>query len=100
MLGMEERGYQKIAVSNTFEPGKRYMGINTTFSTPEGQLLELQFHTPTSNAINKSTHDMYEAMRVLPKGPEREYLNQQIIKTAAGIPIPPGIKQAVPNFKR
>jgi uncharacterized Zn-binding protein involved in type VI secretion len=81
MKSLEGGGYEKIRVKNTFGPDKQYQGINTNFLSPEGQVFELQFHTPESfNVKQNLTHGLYEELRILPNdSPKRVELEQQII---------------------
>jgi len=65
MAEMERMGYQKERVKNTFEEGKAYVGINTTFRK-DGQDFELQFHTPESLHVKETlNHKLYEVRREL-----------------------------------
>jgi hypothetical protein len=77
-------------------------GINVQLAAPDGQLFELQFHTPESTAAKALSHDPYETVRVLEKrvasgeltveqaraiaGP----LEERIRAIFVGLPIPPG----------
>jgi hypothetical protein len=100
MSKLESLGYEKVAVKNTFEEGSRYMGINTTFKSPEGQIFELQFHTPESfNVKQNLTHGLYEEFR-LPSttNARRIELQQEMNRITGTITIPPGIRTSVPNF--
>ena len=92
MASLKAQGYTQVKFSNTFKPGKSYMGINITYRTPEGYEFELQFHTPASfqmkDAVN---HPLYEKQRVLPrKSQQFEELNRQMIQNSSSVPIPPG----------
>jgi YD repeat-containing protein len=91
MSAMQEQGYQLTVLRNTFKDGQPYKGINTTYLTPEGEMFELQFHTPTSfkmkDVIN---HPLYEQQRVLPRtDPAWTDLRNQMIENSASVPIPP-----------
>lgn len=93
MENLQAQGYQQIALRNSFKSGQPYPGINTNYLTPEGQVFELQFHTPSSfymkDAIN---HHLYEQQRLLPDlHPQREILREQMIQNSAAVPIPPGV---------
>lgn len=93
MSSMREQGYEQLSLSNTFKPGRPYLGINSTYLTPEGQMFELQFHTPTSFEMKDVVnHPLYEQQRVLPKtDPMWSTLRQQMIQNSSTVPIPPGV---------
>jgi hypothetical protein len=100
MKQLEDAGYTKVKVKNTFKSGSPYKGINTTFRTPDGQPFELQFHTPESfHAKQNLTHSMYEELRLLPgDSPKAEKLLKEIKAVSdKNVPIPDGIQEAVPN---
>jgi hypothetical protein len=100
MKQLEDAGYTKVKVKNTFKSGSPYKGINTTFRTPDGQPFELQFHTPESfHAKQNLTHSMYEELRLLPgDSPKAEKLLKEIKAVSdENVPIPDGIQEAVPN---
>jgi hypothetical protein len=101
MKQLEDAGYTKVKVKNTFKPGSPYKGINTTFKTPDGQPFELQFHTPESfNTKQNLTHGMYEELRLLPgDSPKAEKLLEQIRTVSDNnVPVPDGIQEIIPNF--
>jgi hypothetical protein len=101
MKQLEDAGYTKVKVKNTFKPGSPYKGINTTFRAPDGQPFELQFHTPESfNTKQNLTHGMYEELRLLPgDSPKAEKLLEQIrVVSDENVPIPDGIQEIVTNF--
>lgn len=102
MASLEEAGYEKMKVSNTFQEGNAYMGINTVFKTPEGTPFELQFHTPESFNIKQNiNHALYEQARVLsPDDPMVQQINDQMIQNSSTIKIPDNILNDIPNFKR
>lgn len=92
LSGLKAQGYQQIALNNTFKAGRPYLGINSTYLTPEGQMFELQFHTPASFQMKDFVnHPLYELQRVLPKtDPVWQSLQQQMIQNSSTVPIPPG----------
>jgi hypothetical protein len=101
MKGLENQGYEKVLVKNTFVEGQPYKGINTTFRSPDGQLFELQFHTPQSFDVKQNlTHALYEQARVLPAGSqERAAIGAQMKNISDSVQIPKGIQEQVPNFR-
>ncbi|MDI1464845.1 toxin glutamine deamidase domain-containing protein [Catellatospora sp. KI3] len=77
--GLEADGYQLTTLKNFFRPGNRFHGLNATFTSPDGQMFEVQFPTAESFRAWELTHHAYEVMRQaspddnddLPDGPDR-----------------------------
>lgn len=66
---------------NYYGPGDAYDGYNTVYQhKTTGDRFELQLHTKKSLEIKNEVHDLYKKARVLPKGPERTALDQQMTK--------------------
>jgi len=66
MQKLEQMGYEKLAVTNSFnKKDTPYKGINTTFAR-DGQKFEVQFHTPESYQVKEATHGLYDIRRDLP----------------------------------
>lgn len=61
---LEEQGLTFTKVSNTWYEGSSYKGINCNFKDNEGNIVELQFHTPISLKIKNINHDLYEKQKV------------------------------------
>ena len=57
-----ENGYSLDFRRNSWN-NSQYKGLNTRWRTPEGQLVEIQFHTPESFAAKQLTHKAYERIR-------------------------------------
>jgi hypothetical protein len=62
---LEKQGYTVPRLKNTWPlEGNPYKGINVQLVTPDGQKMELQFHTPESFWLkDEGTHDLYEEKR-------------------------------------
>jgi hypothetical protein len=61
---MQLNGYRMIYSKNHWRYDPEYKGTNTRWLTPEGQLFEVQFHTPESyDAKQEITHKSYERIR-------------------------------------
>jgi hypothetical protein len=61
---LEGLGYTMIYSKNHWRDDPEYKGINSRWTTPEGQRFELQFHTPESlHAKQEITHPSYERIR-------------------------------------
>lgn len=97
---LEEQGYKVVKVKNTFKAGAPYKGVNTQVVAPNGQIFELQFHTPQSFDVKQNvTHGLYERFRVLPDGnPEKAAIGQQMRASAAQVADPPGLADALGRF--
>jgi hypothetical protein len=68
-----------------------YKGVNSTFTTPEGQVFELQFHTPESFAMKSELHAMYEEWRASGTTPERRAELEAIMRDNFNtVPVPEG----------
>ena len=99
--GLRARGFLPYVdngvpyIKNYFhdEPGNSYRGINANFVDPNnGQVFEVQFHTPQSLDVAEAQHPVYDALRKMdPKSPE--YAKGQADMQAAfdAVVIPPGI---------
>ena len=94
MTSLQAQGYEQTALSNTFKAGRPYLGINSTYLTPGGDMFELQFHTPTSFQMKDVVnHPLYELQRTLPgarSNPMWQPLQEQMIQNSTAVPIPPG----------
>jgi hypothetical protein len=94
MESLDQQGYQLTKVWNQFKDGVAYKGVNATYQTPDGQLFELQFHTPVSLETKQVVnHPLYEQQRLLQRGdPQWNALNQQMIQNSNAVPIPVGAR--------
>ena len=61
---LEDDGCEALKVKNTFKERQPYKGINCSFDR-DGQIFELQFHTPDSYAMKHQNHPLYEFSREL-----------------------------------
>ncbi len=92
---LESKGYKKIGLKNTFQEGAIYKGINSNFETPNGQIIEVQFHTPESfNVKQNVNHPVYEEYRLLdPRDPKAVELKNQMIANSDTVDLPPNIEK-------
>lgn len=93
---LRDKGYEMVRVKN-FWMDKRnpYNGINCTFRASDGQLFEVQFHTPESYALKDSRqmHGLYEEARKDHTTPgRRAELNKRMFELSAQLEIPIGIE--------
>jgi hypothetical protein len=99
---LESEGNKIIKLKNTWlDETSSYKGINVQMQSPDGQVFELQFHTPESFwAKDEGTHAIFEQMRKVPKGsPEWEALNEQQMEIARKLRVPDGIDKIKPIKK-
>lgn len=93
LSGLEAQGYNVVRFRNSWYGVQEYRGVNTLLRAPDGQIFELQFHTPHS-FHNKEfiNHPLYETQRKLPrKDPRYASLTEQMAANAKLIQTPDGI---------
>ena len=90
-------GYNTVEIENYWLDSQNpYNGINTILRSPQGQMFELQYHTPESFSIkNGKMHELYEKQRPIKDMNSREYLElgNQMIKLSNAMEIPRGIER-------
>lgn len=59
---LTDRGYQEAKFKNYWD-GDAYRGINTNWVTPDGDTIEIQFHTKASWTTKEGNHKAYEVWR-------------------------------------
>lgn len=96
---LQDRGYE-MRYSENHWSDTQYKGINTRWVTSEGQLFELQFHTPESfHAKQSVTHASYERLRnTLTTDAERRELMAFQHETCSWITTPEGVAD-IPSFR-
>jgi len=80
---LQADGYELVKFKNYFQPGASYKGLNCNFRDKNGNIFELQFHTPETMKIKEGyeisvknrkalmnnlafhSHDIYETTRVI-----------------------------------
>lgn len=88
---LEERGYALVLSRNTWD-SSQYKGINTRWRSPEGQIVEVQFHTLESFAAKQETHAAYEKIRSPGiSNQERQALRMYQQEVSAQIPVPDNV---------
>ncbi|MDR2932896.1 MAG: hypothetical protein LBV27_07285 [Oscillospiraceae bacterium] len=94
-LGKE--GYNTIVIKNYWnKPYNPYNGVNTFVVSPDGQVFELQYHTPESFALkNGKLHDLYEKQRILSDDESPEYLrlSGEMFDLSRLLKVPRGIRE-------
>ena len=92
---LTSKGYVKQYEWNAWHDDRTpYRGINSTWRTPDGQLFEVQLHTPRSHAANDETHGHYEEYRAADTSPERRADLDAVIRDHyhSTVPFPKGLE--------
>ena len=92
----ESLGYTVQKVKNTWEDDTNpYNGINAALISPQGQRLEVQFHTQESFQVkNGPLHDLYAQWRVLPEDcDEAIALQNRMFALSRGQDVPARISE-------
>lgn len=86
---MERQGFKLVQQKPSWDEHGKYKGVNTRWRGSDGQLFELQIHTPASLWAKEVTHEIYEYKRNLtPEDRKRlEKYEEQIFEA---VPVPPG----------
>jgi hypothetical protein len=89
---MKEMGWKGFKVKNTWKPNSNYKGVNTAWANPQGQYVELQFHTPVSFKMKMNqAHKIYEEYRLVGTTQARkDQLDALLIKIYQDVPAPKG----------
>lgn len=96
---LESRGFE-LTLSRNRWGSEEYKGINTRWVSAEGQVFEVQFHTPESFQAKELTHPAYERLRTdNDGGPERPELEKFQQRVSSCIPIPEGVN-LIPDYEK
>jgi hypothetical protein len=89
---LQAREYRMIYSKNHWRDDPDYKGINTRWTTPEGQRFEVQFHTAESyHAKQEVTHGSYERLRnPLTEDNERSELEVFQREVSSWLSVPDG----------
>ena len=94
---LRKNGYDIVRLKNTFVDKAPYKGINALFKDSDGNVFELQFHTPASFDVkNNELHKLYERQRTLDKSKDRlkiKQLRNKMIKISAGVENPKNVER-------
>jgi hypothetical protein len=92
LASLRRHGFTIRRLKNAWAQEIAYKGINVQVQDPNGQLFELQFHTPASfKAKDEDAHPIYERMRLLePSSPAWAALDARQMEIFAQVPRPPG----------
>ncbi|AQZ68543.1 Phage protein [[Actinomadura] parvosata subsp. kistnae] len=86
---MERQGFKLVQQKPSWGDHRRYKGVNTRWRGPDGQLFELQIHTPESLWAKEVTHEIYEFKRNLTPE-DRKLLEKYEEQIFEAVPVPPG----------
>ncbi len=92
----DQEGYNTIKVKNTWGPDSSYNGINTFMKATNGQVFEMQYHTPESYKLkNGELHKLYEKQRKILDDESEEYLEieDQMIELSSKLEFPKNIER-------
>ncbi|MDR3149815.1 MAG: hypothetical protein LBT88_07395 [Oscillospiraceae bacterium] len=96
---LQEDGYETIRVKNYWLRRKNpYNGVNTFVKAPNGQIFELQYHTPESFALKDGEqHKLYEQLRVIEDVRSYEYvtLQEKMSELSKGLKTPNNIEEVL-----
>jgi len=93
-----DQGYTLEFRRNSWD-NSQYKGLNTRWRTPEGQLFEIQFHTPESFEAKQLTHKAYERIRSpMTSDQEREELYNYQAEVSSNVPAPSGAL-TIPDYR-
>lgn len=94
---LKEKGYNINVRKNRYlSKNPDYKGVHLIATDPKTQLsFEIQIHSPISMKYKNINHGLYEKSRVLEadKAKEKAELEEEMVKNAAKIPNPKGIKR-------
>lgn len=92
----DQAGYNTIRIKNTWAPDSSYNGINTFVKVPNGQVFEMQYHTPESFELkNGELHKLYEKQRKIADDESEEYLEleDKMIELSSKLTFPKNVER-------
>lgn len=94
---LKDKGYNVVRIKNSFKDNQVYKGLNTLIKDKDGNIFELQFHTPMSIDIKEGgLHELYEKQRLLDIRVDREKYNKlkmEMIKLSDKIKNPLNVEK-------
>jgi hypothetical protein len=100
---LKASGYEEVIIPKNFWLRSRYKGVNATLRTPNGVVMELQFHTrgpEGSYAAKQSlTHGLYEKWRTERDPMRRGKLEQRMAALWTRVSVPPGAS-SIANLRK
>jgi hypothetical protein len=96
---LELSGSELLLSRNSWD-SPDYKGVNTRWLGPDGQVFEVQFHTPESYQAKQLTHTAYERLRTEnAPGAERPELEAFQQEVSVRIPVPDGAT-GIPDYRK
>jgi hypothetical protein len=96
---LELSGSELVLSRNSWD-SPDYKGVNTRWLSPDGQVFEVQFHTPESYQAKQLTHTAYERLRTgTAPGAERPELESFQQDVSARIAVPDGA-MGIPDYRK
>jgi hypothetical protein len=91
---LEQHGWSVAEAYHTYVDGSRYRGIHATMRSPQGPLVEIQFHSEASAAVKKATTLLYEINRDPTRNRrERENARVESVKLSDELDLPDGLTE-------
>jgi diphthamide synthase (EF-2-diphthine--ammonia ligase) len=92
---LENQGYT-VNTKNYWQEGSNYKGVNMALTDPQGNKIELQFHTQESLDVKENAnHALYEQYRVLSDAQKASAggvaLNDKMVANVANLETPVNI---------
>jgi hypothetical protein len=85
---LERQGFELVQQKPAWDMPSKYKGVNTRWRGPDGQLFELQIHTPSSLWAKEVTHEVYEYKGNL-SSKDRARLEKYEERVFESVPMPP-----------
>lgn len=96
---LQQKGNELILSRNSWDDPE-YRGVNTRWLSPQGQVFEVQFHTPESYQAKELTHKAYERLRSkVTSDAERPLLEAFQRDVSAYIPMPSRVEE-IPDYRK
>ena len=87
---LQSQGWGTLQVKNTWHKGSSYKGLNCALKNPNGQYIELQFHTRESFRVKMDiSHPIYEQMRAISITEVERHRLMELVMGAYDDVIPP-----------
>lgn len=93
LADLRERGYNVDNTKNYWGDNNPYKGINVAMVHPDGDKVELQFHTPESSLVKAQNHPLYSKYRVMAdkSSPEAQAVYGQMVANSDALQHPAGV---------
>lgn len=93
ITSLKAKGYEVFDVENHWSRGDAYNGLHLLARHKNGDVAELQFHTPESIEAKSKIHGYYEEYRLLDTPPNKKLqLFTEMVKISDTAPVPVGVE--------